>query len=240
MSERAEILLVDDEPHVLEALEDLLVHDFDVVTAASGEEAVAILEARDVAVVVADQRMPRMSGSALLVRAAQVRPDATRILLTGYSDLEAVVHAINEGSIYHYAIKPWDPDDLLEVLRRAVERHELIVENRRLVGELAAPSPEMDARAVLGQRASGVESALLKRDNERLRRVLDDFSNAFWHLRKLQEVLPLCMGCGRVRDEQGRWVALPAFLQRNGAFLSHGYCPPCEAMLDDDGSPKAK
>lgn len=231
-SENPRVLVVDDEPSILEAIDDLLESEFDVITAASGEEAVRLLNEQAVAVILADQRMPGMKGTELVVRAAQLQPDATRILLTGYSDIEAIVGAINEGGVYQYVTKPWDPTALLNVLRRGAERHRLLVENHRIVEEMAG-EPETSRRlGALASSAGELERAILKRDNERLRLVLEHFRNSFWHLEKLQELLTICMTCGQVRDERGEWLNLAAFLQRHAAFLSHGYCPTCAAKLE--------
>jgi response regulator RpfG family c-di-GMP phosphodiesterase len=216
----------------LEAIVDLCCVEFDVIQARGGEAALLLLEQHDVSAVVADQRMPGMTGTELLVHAARLRPDATRVLLTGYSDLDAVVRAINEGGVYHYATKPWDPDELVALLRRAVERHDLVVESRRIVAMIAGHPPEKSQATQLARTAADLELLMMKQDNERLRTVLGHFQDSFWHLRKIQEVLPLCMNCGQARDEQGQWLSLPAYLQRHAAFLSHGYCPTCEALLD--------
>jgi signal transduction histidine kinase len=83
-----------------------------------------------------DQRMPGMSGVEVLRHAKQVRPEATRLLFTAYADIRAVIDAINQGAVYHYITKPWEPEELQLVVRQAVEQHNLIVENLRLMAEL--------------------------------------------------------------------------------------------------------
>ncbi len=113
------ILLVDDEPEILFSLRGLLRREFDLHTAESGAEALEILRRQPIHVVMSDQRMPEMTGVELLHRAREIRPDATRLLFTGYSDLSAVIDAINQGNVFRYIAKPWDPDDLLAALRRA-------------------------------------------------------------------------------------------------------------------------
>jgi PAS domain S-box-containing protein len=109
---RERILVVDDEPQVLVALEDLLSDDFAVITTDSPEKALTLVQSEpDIAVVLSDQRMPRMAGDELLARLAS-SSSAARILVTGYADLTAVVRAVNEGRIFAYVTKPWTPDDL--------------------------------------------------------------------------------------------------------------------------------
>jgi DNA-binding NtrC family response regulator len=123
MSDKPVILLVDDEPDLLQSLVGLLRREFQVHTAASGEEALPILAEHPIEVLMTDQRMPQMTGSTLLAQAAARRPAITRILFTGYADIKSVIDAINTGGVYRYLTKPWDPDELIELLRRAVREH---------------------------------------------------------------------------------------------------------------------
>jgi two-component system response regulator HupR/HoxA len=134
--EPATVLVVDDEPRVLDALEAILAADFRVLRAEGGEDALRILGSGDVAVIITDQRMPGMSGVELLRRSQEVAPDAVRIVLTAYTDVDSLMDAINTGRIYHFVPKPWDPNELLVVVRRAAERHALTQENTRLKDEL--------------------------------------------------------------------------------------------------------
>jgi signal transduction histidine kinase/response regulator RpfG family c-di-GMP phosphodiesterase len=123
--ERERVLLVDDEPQVLVALEDLLSEDFVVMTTDSPEKALRIAnDEADIAVVVTDQRMPFMSGDQLLSRLA-ASSRASRILVTGYADLSAVIRAVNDGKIFAYVTKPWSPDDLRMKVQKAAEHFRL-------------------------------------------------------------------------------------------------------------------
>jgi signal transduction histidine kinase len=94
-------------------------------------------------VILSDQRMPGISGVELLRQAKLVRPETTRLLFTAYADIRAVIDAINQGHIFRYLAKPWDPDELRVVVRQAVEHHELIVEKNRLVAELRAANAKL-------------------------------------------------------------------------------------------------
>jgi signal transduction histidine kinase/response regulator RpfG family c-di-GMP phosphodiesterase len=119
------VLLVDDEPEVLVALEDLLDDSFIVVKAETPEKALRLLETDpDIAVIITDQRMPTMSGAEFLSRVGD-KSKALRILVTGYSDLSAVIRSVNEGRIFGYATKPWDPDDLHTKVDKAAEHFRL-------------------------------------------------------------------------------------------------------------------
>src|SRR5690606_13885277 len=105
------ILLVDDEPQILVALEDLLSEEFVVFKADSAERALDLMGTeRNIAVVITDQRMPRMTGDELSVRLRRTKGPES-ILVTGYADLAAVVRAVNEGQIFAYVTKPWDAED---------------------------------------------------------------------------------------------------------------------------------
>jgi two-component system, NtrC family, response regulator HupR/HoxA len=147
--ERPTVLIVDDEPRVLDALEAILAADFLVVRASGGDEALAVLQRQAVAVILTDHRMPGMTGVELLRRSQDIAPDAIRIVLTAYTDVDSLMEAINTGRIYHFIAKPWDPNELLVVVRRAVERHELARENARLKDELelACNAMQRDASA---------------------------------------------------------------------------------------------
>jgi two-component system response regulator HupR/HoxA len=131
------ILIVDDEPRVLDALEAILAADFRVLRADGGEQALAVLRAEpDVAVIITDYKMPGMTGVELLRQSQDIAPEALRIVLTAYTDVDSLMEAINTGRIYHFIAKPWDPKDLTVIVRRAAERYELSRENQRLKEEL--------------------------------------------------------------------------------------------------------
>ena len=137
------IMIVDDEPANLRLLERLFRRDHNVVTASSGKEALRLLEQHDVALLITDQRMPGMTGIELLKRTASFRPHTVRIILTGYTDVTALVEAINCGQVYKYVTKPWSNDELRLTVGRALEhyeagksRHELALVNQRLVSRL--------------------------------------------------------------------------------------------------------
>jgi len=94
------------------------------------------LNEQEIAVIIADQRMPKMNGVTLLQKAMEIQPDTARILITGYSDIQAVINAINEGNVYYYIHKPWEPEDVHLIIRQAIDRYNLIQTNRSLVAEI--------------------------------------------------------------------------------------------------------
>ncbi len=129
------ILLVDDEVNVTKALRRLLMDcdQLTILTASSGAEGLDTLrEEPEVGVIISDQRMPEMTGDEFLFQAREIVPDAARILLTGYADIEASIAAVNKGGIFRYLTKPWDDDVLIEAVTAAAESYLLIQENKRL------------------------------------------------------------------------------------------------------------
>ncbi len=137
------ILIVDDEAANLRLLERLFRREYQVVSATSGAEALELLQTHDVALIISDQRMPGMTGIEFLKRAAEMRPHTVRIILTGYTDVNSLVEAINSGVVYKYVTKPWDNEDLRQTALRAVEHYktnrrqnELNVQNERLQAHL--------------------------------------------------------------------------------------------------------
>jgi two-component system, NtrC family, response regulator HupR/HoxA len=143
MKERYGILIVDDEPANLQKLKRTFVGEFVVHEAAGGEAALRLLEEHKVVAIITDQRMPGMTGVELLKRSLAVNPDAVRIILTGYTDVEDLMDAINQGHVHRYITKPWDPFSLRETVRRELERWELKRENERLTRELQSANEQL-------------------------------------------------------------------------------------------------
>jgi len=150
-----------------------------VLRANGGEAALRVLRDEEVAVIVTDYRMPGMTGVELLRRSQELAPDALRIILTAYTDVDSLMDAINTGRIYHFVPKPWDPNELRVVVRRAAERYELGRENTRLRDELevAYNSLRRDAaqareRPLSFDRLIGAEAGL-RAQVELARKVLD-------------------------------------------------------------------
>ena len=134
MSTPFTILLVDDEINILKALNRLLRTDgYRLLTAGSGVDALIIMAREPVDLVISDMRMPEMDGAIFLAKVRQNWPDTIRILLTGHADMVQTVAAINQGEIYRYIAKPWDDQELLILVRQALEQLHLRRENQRLL-----------------------------------------------------------------------------------------------------------
>ncbi|SCY90494.1 response regulator [Rhizobium sp. NFACC06-2] len=121
MSDKPVLLFVDDEERIVRLLKMIFRSEYEVYTALSAREALAILETIPVDVVASDQRMPECTGIQLLSQIRERWPDTIRILLTGYSDLVAIIGAVNEGEVYRFINKPWDQTELRTVIADAVE-----------------------------------------------------------------------------------------------------------------------
>lgn len=137
------IMIVDDELPNLRTLTRLFRQEYEVLTAASGPEALEMLKQHDVALLISDQRMAGMSGIELMKKTVDLRPQMVKILLTGYTDAGALIEAINCGLIYRFITKPWNNDELRTTVIRALEHYETNkskqltdMENKRLRAQL--------------------------------------------------------------------------------------------------------
>lgn len=221
------VLIVDDEAEVLQSLADLLRKDFHVIATSDIEEALALASAQNpFSLVISDQRMPVQSGVEFLSRLSKICPDTARILLTGYADIEVVIEAVNSGQIVQYITKPWDGGRLVGMLRPIAERHRLLLDNRRLIQQLAELTRSMAVSDLLLDSLEGTHAQAL-REHEILKTAHERLQNSFWHLEKIQEVLPICMACGKVKTSEASWEEVIQYLKNNSKFLSHGYCPDC-------------
>ena len=124
---KPKMLIVDDEPDNLDLLYRAFRRDFNVLRAESGTEALEILALEgEVAIIISDQRMPEMKGTEFLSKTLPQFPNTIRIILTGFTDIEDLVEAINSGQIYKYITKPWDPNELKRVIEKAAQTYKVL------------------------------------------------------------------------------------------------------------------
>jgi EAL domain-containing protein (putative c-di-GMP-specific phosphodiesterase class I)/CheY-like chemotaxis protein len=141
---RRRLLLVDDEVNIVAALKRLLRPDgYDILTAHSGEQGLELLAQQPVDVIISDQRMPGLNGADFLRQARTLRPDTIRIMLSGYTELQSVTEAVNEGAIYKFLTKPWDDEQLRAHLRDAFHLKEIADDNARLHMEVRNANHEL-------------------------------------------------------------------------------------------------
>src|ERR1700730_3426257 len=122
------LLVVDDEPDVGDSVHDLLRREFRVLKAKSAAEGIQLMHDNEVHIIMTDQRMPQITGVEFLSKMRLRHPQAVRMLFTGYADLEAVIAAINQGHIYQFLKKPWQPEELEEAVRMAAAEFDRLVE----------------------------------------------------------------------------------------------------------------
>src|SRR5262245_28533152 len=144
---KRDLLYVDDEPDNLIVFEAAFEDDFEIRSATSGKEALEILEKHAIPVVVSDQRMPEMTGVEMFSIMRRRHPHIQRIILTGYTDPEGMIDAINQGQVFHFVKKPWERPFLLSILIRAFQAHDLSVANSSLTDQLVLS----ERLALLGQ-----------------------------------------------------------------------------------------
>jgi response regulator RpfG family c-di-GMP phosphodiesterase len=129
MAEKIHILYVDDEENNLVSFKATFRTKYDTSVAISGSEALKILSAKPIHVIITDQRMPEMTGVQFLEKVIEQHPDCMRILLTGYADMTAVIDAVNKGKIFHYLTKPWNEEELDKTINNAYSKY---LENQEL------------------------------------------------------------------------------------------------------------
>src|SRR3954469_18995094 len=163
------LLVVDDEPDVVKSVQDLLRFDYKVLGATRATEGLRLLAQQPVHVVLTDQRMPEMTGVDFLRHLRDTHPDMVRLLVTGYADIRAVIDAINEGNVYRYITKPWEPEELQAVVREAVERYDLLAERRRLMEELKGKNEELKQTNAELSRANELKAGFIQVASHELR-----------------------------------------------------------------------
>jgi CheY-like chemotaxis protein len=134
---RPRILVVDDEEAILETMTFTFQDEYEVFTSTDARRALDILDEKaPIAVVITDQRMPNMSGVEFVTEVCRRHPATVSMILTGFSDMDAIIQAVNDGHIYAYVTKPWEPDQLKQLMKQAVDRYQLGALNERLLEDL--------------------------------------------------------------------------------------------------------
>lgn len=158
---KPKMLVVDDEPDNLDLLYRTFRRDFSVLKADSGVRALELLaEEGEVAVIISDQRMPEMKGTEFLSKTLPQFPNTVRIILTGFTDIEDLVDAINSGQVYKYITKPWDPNELKAVVQRAAETYELLKQRTEELYRIQLQTQLLTTIMDVAQESEGLETAL--------------------------------------------------------------------------------
>lgn len=158
---KPKMLVVDDEPDNLDLLYRTFRRNFNVFKAESGIQALEVLQAEgEVAVIISDQRMPEMKGTEFLSKTVPEFPNTVRIILTGFTDIEDLVEAINSGQVYKYITKPWDPNELKTVVQQAAETYELLHQRTEELQRAHQQSQLLSTILQLAQEAESLETSL--------------------------------------------------------------------------------
>ena len=176
MAKAPRVLFVDDEPQVLNAIRRGLRKDFQVETAAGGAEALTLVESQEpFSVVVSDCRMPEMDGIELLEKIGKLSPESTRIMLTGNTDQETAVRAVNRGDVFKFLNKPCSPEDLRHVLSTAVRQYELVTAEKTILEQTLKSCIAVLAELLsLAQPDVFGRTSRLRREAGRIGDLLDD------------------------------------------------------------------
>jgi len=182
LKHRHSVLIIDDEEAILDIMTMTLADEgYDLHTAGSAEEALKILrENPNFSLIISDQLMPGMTGVQFFAQARNICPNAMRVLLTGYTDTDAIIDAINSGGIHLYLTKPWRKDELLYAINQTLSKAELLIENRRLDGlvkkqnaELLELNKNLEEKVRLKTLHLDLRAAELKTSYERIRIILE-------------------------------------------------------------------
>lgn len=138
------LLIIDDEPEVIKALTRIFRKDYNVFSTTDAERAFGIMETEKIQVIVSDQRMPGITGVEFFSKIKYKYPDAIKLILTGYSDIEAVKDAINKGQVFRYVTKPWDPYEIENIIKEAFDKSDLIIQNRELLESLKEANENLE------------------------------------------------------------------------------------------------
>ena len=160
------LLIVDDEISVTKSLFRQFRRKYNVFTANSVREAIKIMEKENIQVILSDQRMPELTGLDFFSMIKEHYPDALKLIITGYSDIEAVIGAINEGQVFRYISKPWNPDELNSIIKEAFEKYELITKNRRLANSLQEANAKLEQKVRVRTKQLEEKNIELSRLNE--------------------------------------------------------------------------
>jgi diguanylate cyclase len=188
-AERCSLLVVDDEPYILPTMKALLAPDFDVETADSAESARQVFAHRGVDIVLTDQKMPRQSGVQLLEWVRRHHPQTVRLLMTGHSEVEDAIDAINRGHVYYYVLKPCRHSELLHILRNAAEKFHLERKRDQLLEELRELNRELERRVAERTRELQDANLLLEQRTRELERLaLTDPLTGLFNRRAVEEL----------------------------------------------------
>lgn len=199
MNHPASVVILDDEINVLKSLQRVFSDEpYGIFTTTQPQEALAYISTHVVKVIMSDQRMPQMSGVDFLSQARQIRPDAIRILFTGYTDIRSAEDAINKGQVYRFINKPWNDDELLLIIRDSVHRHDLGEENKLLHKKTLEQKEELLKKNIELKSAMDAQANFTSTISHELRTPLTSIKTGIELVQKGY--------CGAVNDKQAEYL----------------------------------
>lgn len=142
--QKINVLYIDDEPNNIVSFKAAFRRIFNVYSAESAEEGLKVLETEEIHVILSDQRMPKTTGIEFFQSILETHPDPIRILITGYTDINAVIDAINLGQVYKYLTKPWIEEEVKTSIRNSFEVYDLRTKNRELTKKLLEANEKLE------------------------------------------------------------------------------------------------
>ena len=213
-TEKPSILYVDDEQANLSAFKFEFRRFYNINLALSGEQGLEIVKQGNIDVAISDQRMPEMTGVEFLERLATQYPLVGRILVTAYSDIGAIIQAINQAKVSCYISKPWNGQYFKSQIDNAVEVRRLKFENEQLILDLNR------------------QNLQLKEHSVEREQMIVDLQQALDKVKQLSGLLPICANCHKIRNDEGYWQRLEIyFMEHSDTRFSHGICPDCRQKL---------
>ncbi|MEL7003882.1 MAG: response regulator, partial [Bacteroidota bacterium] len=176
------ILYVDDEESNLQGFKSIYFTEYNVITAISGKEALTILEQQEIHLIITDQKMPEMTGVEFLSQVVLKYPDPIRIILTGYSDIEVIIQAVNDIGIYRYITKPWEVTEMNMILTQGIETYMLRQENKRLVLDLKKSNENLEIKV-----KERTEQVLLQKDEIELKN--EKITSSINYAKRIQDAM---------------------------------------------------
>ena len=215
---------MDDEKENLVNFKYLFDDSYQIHITESAKQGLEIMERIPLKLIIADQRMPNISGIEFLEKVAQLRPDIVRILMTGYTDIELVIDAINRGGVYRYISKPWNENELKSTINNAIDLYNLRLENKEMMQSLRKTNADLAKEIKVREK---VETAL-QTNLQELAEKNQALEDALAELGVLRGIIPICSYCHKIRDDEGAWNQLESYISKHSdAQFSHGICPGC-------------
>lgn len=232
---KQKILIIDDDPNIRKTLSDILRgKGYEPLAAKDGAEAQALLAKKAINLVLIDLGLPDIPGLEILTGINSRHPSIQAIILTGQASLDSAIEATNKGA-FSYLQKPYDMDQLILHIRRALEKQEAQAAIIRHSGDLE----KINAQLSRTNAALAREIAERKRAEEKQERLILELREALAKIKTLSGLLPICSHCKKIRNDKGQWERMEIYISnRSEADFTHGICPDCAKKFYPEYEPE--